>query len=324
MGRTRSHSAQIAHLVPDEVLLLIFAGLMSLARPDALLRCGGVCKHWRTLVSTPSLWRVLDFSRCLRLRHKEGENLWMSVTGHVIVAVCRRFSSVRELNPGMWPFSPIGEKYPFDMPLFLEMLSSTPHLAVLKCRAGVDWLFHYKGVLALLLPEAAVVVAAVRPHPYTTAGLVPAVVAALCNAQMEGGYTALMTACMVNNAPLVAALLALPGAPVNAQLDRSGIDTALKLASLRGYDECVALLLAAQGINVNLASDGGGATALMCASFAGHANAVRRLLAVPGIEVNMHGSVSDQSGRMSGTALEMSNRKGWPEIAALLRAAGAV
>ena len=346
MRRTRQDSAKVAECVPDEILLLILSPLAgSLGRPDALLRCSLVCKHWRTLVmDTESLWRVVDFSQCLRMRKKDDSNLWSSPSGPAVVSTCRRIGgSIRELSTGWyWPRIPISpESYNRgDMDDFLEMLRLTPSLEVLTSHAGVDWIYHYKGVRELLLPAQAAAAAAqpaagaagaaaqaaLQPHPYAAAALLPAVVTALCNSKMHGGYTALMTSTRVGNGQLVSSLLALPGVPLNHQIeDGSSNTTALKMASLRGREDIVALLLAAPGIDVNL-SDRDGGTALMCAAFAGHTEVTRLLLAVPGIEVGARGIVGDQeNGRMEGTALEMALRGAHHEVATLLQAAaGAV
>ena len=76
----------------------------------------------------------------------------------------------------------------------------------------------------------------------------------------------------------------------------------------------VAALLAAPGLNVNAANDGGW-TALMLAADGGHAAVVTALLAYPGVDVN----AANAHGR---TARALAKARGHARIASLLRAAG--
>lgn len=98
-------------------------------------------------------------------------------------------------------------------------------------------------------------------------------------------FTALMLASMKGHDIVVALLLAVPDIDVNLT-DRSGY-TALMRAAGGGYDKVVALLLAEPDIDLNLDNDEeGGNTALMMAIDKGYDKVVALLLSAPGIDVN--------------------------------------
>jgi ankyrin repeat protein len=96
------------------------------------------------------------------------------------------------------------------------------------------------------------------------------------------GLRLLPRAAEAGNAQLVARLLG-EGRDVN-EADETG-DTALVLASLKGHDKAVRLLLARQGVEVNK-TEKHGCTALYLASLRGHVEVVRLLLAQQDVDVN--------------------------------------
>ncbi|MDO5465188.1 MAG: ankyrin repeat domain-containing protein, partial [Akkermansia sp.] len=109
------------------------------------------------------------------------------------------------------------------------------------------------------------------------------------------------------------ALLITAGADVNAA-DSNYSLTPLNYAAMIGHTECVRLLLAAPGIDVNKA-DNSGWTPLHWAASLNDSECVRILLAAPGINVNKE----NQEGY---TPLRVAKRKGHSECARLIREAG--
>ena len=107
-------------------------------------------------------------------------------------------------------------------------------------------------------------------------------------------------------------LLIAAEADVNWKNDADYGATPLIIAALNGRTECVRLLLAAPGININQAGQQG-ATPLLCAALNGHKECVRLLLAAPGIDVNM----ADEDGY---TPLFWAAYKGHTECVRLLLA----
>ena len=108
---------------------------------------------------------------------------------------------------------------------------------------------------------------------------------------------------------IVRELLSRPGIDVNLATEGGGIP--LYYAAQGGYVEVIKLLLAAPGINVNLATDEG-VTPLNLAVQEGHVEVVGLLLAAPGINVNSKLLKSDA------TPLNIAAEKGWEDIVRLL------
>ena len=104
------------------------------------------------------------------------------------------------------------------------------------------------------------------------------------NAVDEDGDTPLNWAASNGHSECVKLLLAAPGIDVNKTNEYYG-GTPLNRAAFNGRSECVKLLLAAPGINVNKA-DMHGNTPLYWAAYKGHSACVKLLLATPGIDVN--------------------------------------
>jgi hypothetical protein len=109
-------------------------------------------------------------------------------------------------------------------------------------------------------------------------------------------------------------LLLEAGADVNWANEAEGQFTPLIFAAQNGHTECVRLLLAAPGININQAGQDG-VTPLFCAAGLGHKECVRLLLAAPGININ-------QAAQDGTTPLSAATYKGHTECANLIRAAG--
>ncbi len=111
-------------------------------------------------------------------------------------------------------------------------------------------------------------------------------------------------------------LLITAGADVNTT-DEEGIlgidNTPLSWAAAQSHTECVRLLLAAPGIDVNKASKNGWTPLHMAASW-GHARCIQLLLAAPGIDVN-------KADNYGATPLYRAARDGYTECVRLLLAA---
>ena len=101
--------------------------------------------------------------------------------------------------------------------------------------------------------------------------------------EAESKNTPLHMAATNGHADCVRLLLAAPGSDVN-RANENG-ETPLNMAAARGHEECVNLLLAAPGSDVNKANENG-ETPLIIASKQGHTECVRTLLTAPGIDVN--------------------------------------
>lgn len=100
---------------------------------------------------------------------------------------------------------------------------------------------------------------------------------------------------------------------LTAGVDPNYSDVLIK-AVKSGKEECVQLLLAAPGINVNK-EDEQGFTPLYCAAWLGRTECIKLLLAAPGIDVNKRTPVV--------TPLFSAARNGHTECVKLLEAAGA-
>ena len=120
-----------------------------------------------------------------------------------------------------------------------------------------------------------------------------------------------------NNTQRTPPSLLSPGIDVN-KANKHG-NTAILYAADCGHIEITRALLAAPGIDVNKANNDGW-TAVMRASLNGHIEVMRALLAAPGIDLNM--KVTDGGGKGK-TALGIAIVRNQPEMAAMLRAAGA-
>ncbi|MDR3491669.1 MAG: ankyrin repeat domain-containing protein [Gammaproteobacteria bacterium] len=130
------------------------------------------------------------------------------------------------------------------------------------------------------------------------------------NAANLSGYTALIWATCNGHTPVVTALLSVPGIAINAT-DQFG-STALILAACYGHAPIVTALLSVPGIAINATAQFGN-TALILATHRGHAPIVTALLNAPGIDItkiNNHGRTAEQE------AVRMGNH----EISALIRA----
>lgn len=90
-------------------------------------------------------------------------------------------------------------------------------------------------------------------------------------------------------------------------------NTALIVASERGFDDIVKLLVTAPGIDVN-AQNKWNNTALILAAYNGHLDVVKVLLTVPGIDIRINCNNNN-------TVLYIASRK-YPEIAKILRSHG--
>ena len=104
------------------------------------------------------------------------------------------------------------------------------------------------------------------------------------------------------------------GADVNWTNEAESKNTPLHMAATNGHADCVRLLLAATGSDVNKAN-ANGETPLSCAAKEGHAECVNLLLAAPGIEVNSEDKDSQ-------TPLHRAENNNHTECADLIRAAG--
>jgi ankyrin repeat protein len=124
------------------------------------------------------------------------------------------------------------------------------------------------------------------------------------------GATALRAASMRGYTDVVALLLAHEGVDVNHQ-GYHGV-TALMSASIRGYTDVVALLLAHEGVDVNQWTTDTGCTALFYASEQGYADVVRHLLGHAGVKVNQ--GTTDTGW----TALMTASLNGNKDVVALL------
>lgn len=124
---------------------------------------------------------------------------------------------------------------------------------------------------------------------------------------------ALYLAVVEDRTECVKLLLAAPGIDVNKRFTSLG-NTPLHIAAEKGHAECVRLLLAAPGIDVNKTRELD-STPLYLAAREGHTECVKLLLAAPGIDVNR----ADFAGN---TPLYWAARYGHTECVKLLEAAG--
>ena len=129
----------------------------------------------------------------------------------------------------------------------------------------------------------------------------------------SSGFTPLDSACSIvsisnGHLDVVKLLLGAEGINVN-QATNDGV-TALYIASENGHLELMKLLLDAEGINVNEARNDG-ATALYMASQNGHSNAVKLLLVAEGVNYNQHT-------KRNQTPLNIASYNGHVEIVRLL------
>ena len=131
----------------------------------------------------------------------------------------------------------------------------------------------------------------------------------------DDGETLLISSARQGFTECVKLLLAAPGIDVNKADNECGM-TSLHNAAAEGHSECVKLLLAAPGIDVNYADEDGW-TPLWSAAYKGQTECVKLLLAAPGIDVNK----ATNSGR---TPLKGAAVEGHTECARLIRAAGGI
>ena len=138
----------------------------------------------------------------------------------------------------------------------------------------------------------------------------------LANEQDRDDRTCLMHACEGGHAECVALLLAVSGIDVN-HADRVG-ESALSYCSRAGRTSCVAALLGHARIDVNLLSEGREESALLNGSRYGHVDVVRLLLSHRDIDVNSSGIDGEN-------ALMMCSKvDGDPELMRLLLAHPAI
>src|SRR3990167_1756393 len=141
-------------------------------------------------------------------------------------------------------------------------------------------------------------------------------------ANNNNGDTALICAARNDHAPIVNALLAVPGININTQ-GQNG-DTALICAAINGHAPIVNALLAVPGININTQGNNDGNTALIWATYQGHAPIVNALLAA-GADPNIASNkATGNNTALNNTALMYSITKDRPAIAGtLIEAKGA-